>query len=92
MHQSARDPARALIAYRNALKGFKDDPAIYVAAADAAFTLKQPALADSMLERANRLCFRCSGSLRVQATSALARGDSATADSLFARARLLEQP
>lgn len=92
MHQSARDPGRALIAYRNALKGFKDDPAIYVAAADAAFTLKQPALADSMLERANRLCFRCSGSLRVQATSALARGDSATADSLFARARLLEQP
>jgi hypothetical protein len=43
-----------------------------------------------MLGAANRLCFRCSGGLRVEARAARSRGDSATADSLEARARLLE--
>jgi hypothetical protein len=92
MFQTARDPGRAFMAYRSALKAFDQDAAVYVAAADAAFTLHDPRGADSLLERANRICFRCSGLLRHQAASARARGDSATADSLFARARMLDQP
>ena len=53
---------------------------------------QRPALADSLLELANRICFRCTGAIRVQAAAARARGDTATADSMLARARLLEQP
>jgi hypothetical protein len=91
MLQSARRPEQALEAYRVAIAAFPHDVTIYMAAADAAFTLGQPRLADSMLQTANRLCFRCAGGLRVEARAARSRGDSATADSLEARARLWEQ-
>jgi hypothetical protein len=90
MFQSARQPERALEAYRVAMGAFPSDVTLYMAAADAAYTIGQPLLADSMLGAANRLCFRCSGGLRVEARAARSRGDSATADSLEARARLLE--
>ncbi len=91
MYQTLRDPEHALRAYRTSLAIFDRDANTYVAAADAAFTLGRPALADSMLEGANRICFRCTGALRVQAGAARARGDSATSDSLLARARRLDQ-
>ena len=91
MYQTLADPEHALRAYRTAIAIFDRDANTFVAAADAAFTLQRPALADSMLERANRICFRCTGALRVQAEAARARGDSATADSMLARARRLEQ-
>ena len=48
---------------------------------------QRPALADSLLQRAEQLCFRCSGYYRFQAGAARSRGDAATADSLLARAR-----
>jgi len=92
MFQNARQPARALEAYRVSMQTFALDASVYVAAADAAYTLGRPALADSMLGLANQVCFRCAGALRVQARSARGRGDTATADSLDARAAQLDKP
>jgi hypothetical protein len=92
MFQTAGQPGRALEAYQVAMQAFPHDAALYVAAADAAFTLGRPALADSLLERANRICFRCSGALRVQARSARGRGDGPTADSLEGRAIRWDRP
>jgi hypothetical protein len=91
MYQMARDPEHALRAYRTAIAIFDRDANTYIAAADAAFTLQRPVLADSMLEFANRICFRCTGALRLQGAAARARGDIGTADSLLARARRLEE-
>ncbi len=58
---------------------------MFIAGADAAFTLGRPRLADTLLVRAEQLCFRCSGYYRTQALAARSRGDSAVADSLLAR-------
>lgn len=87
LYQSRRRPDRALAAIRHATRTFDRDPTLFIAGADAAFTLGQPALADSMLVRAEQLCHRCFGYYRTQALAARARGDSAVADSLLARAR-----
>ncbi len=85
--QNARDPVRALDAYRHAVAIFDRDPSVFVGAADAAFTLGRPGLADSLLARADRLCLRCGDYLRVQARAARSRGDTATADWLVTRAQ-----
>ena len=87
LYQSHRDPERALAAIRIATRIFDRDPSLYVAGADAAFTLGRPRLADSLLADAERFCYHCWGSYRTQALAARSRGDSATADSLLARAR-----
>lgn len=91
LFQTVRDPGRALGAYRVALQAFDRDANVYVGAADAAYTLQQEAVADSLLGMANRFCFRCTGALRVQASSARQRGDTATAAWLLERARLIDQ-
>jgi protein O-mannosyl-transferase len=83
--QSSGAPRRALDAYQTAVRIYDRDPTLFIGAADAAFTVGRPALADSLLQRAERLCFRCVGYYRFQAAAARARGDSATADSLLAR-------
>lgn len=82
MFQTAKDPARALEAYRVALQAFDRDPNVYVAAADAAYTLGQKAAAESLLATA----YWYSGAARVQASSARQRGDTATATWLLERA------
>jgi len=87
LFQSHRDAARALDAFRTAARIFDRDPSIYVAGADAAFALGRAALADSLLTRAEQLCYHCGGLYRTQALAARARGDSAVADSLLRRAR-----
>lgn len=87
IYQSHRQPERAMAALRIAARSFDRDPALYIAGADVAFTLHQPALADSLLARAEQLCRRCLGYYRTQALAARARGDSTVADSLLARAR-----
>ena len=87
LYQSHRQPERALAELRTAMRTYDRDPTLFIAGADAAFTLGQPRLADSMLVRAEQLCFRCAGSYRTQALAARSRGDSAVADSLMARAR-----
>jgi len=88
--QSAGLPLKALAAYQVAAGIYDRDPTTFVGAADAAFTLHQPALADSLLVRAEQLCFRCTGYLYTQAAAARSRGDTVVADSLLAHARSWE--
>ncbi|HEY3220531.1 MAG TPA: hypothetical protein VGJ80_07365 [Gemmatimonadales bacterium] len=83
--QSHRQPARALDALRHAMATYDRDPSLFIAGADAAFTLGRPSLADSLLVRAEQLCYRCPGYYRTQALAARSRGDSTVADSLLAR-------
>jgi len=87
IYQSHRQPAQALGALREAAKIYDRDPTLFVAAADAAITLGRPRLADTLLMRAELLCFRCPGYYRTQALAARSRGDSTVADSLLARMR-----
>jgi hypothetical protein len=87
IYQSHREPARALAALREAVRIYDRDPTLFVAGADAALTLGDSRLADSMLARAEQLCYRCPGAYRTQALAARSRGDSAVADSLLARIR-----
>lgn len=87
---SARHPDRALEALRRAIAIYDRDAAVYVAAADAAFTLGRPALADSLLALGDRWCTRCTNLYRVQARAAYSRGDRATAEWLLGLARRIE--
>ena len=87
IYQSHRQPERALAALHEAVRIYDRDPTLFIAGADAALTLGNSRLADSMLARAELLCYRCSGSYRTQALAARSRGDSAVADSLLARMR-----
>jgi hypothetical protein len=87
LYQSRGDAGRALDAFRIAAGTFDRDPSVYLAGADAAYTLGRPALADSLLVRVEQLCYRCAGYYRAQARAARARGDSAVADSLLKRVR-----
>ena len=87
LYQSRGDAARALESFRIAARTFDRDAATYVASADAAFKLGRPALADSLLTRAEQICYHCWGLYRTQALAAQARGDSAVADSLRRRVR-----
>ncbi len=81
---SHRQPARSLDAVRISARAYARDPAIYITGADAAFTLGQYQVADTMLANLEQLCYRCEGYYRIQSLAARARGDSATADSLLA--------
>ena len=85
IYQSHRQPAQALAALREAAKIYDRDPSLFVAAADAALTLGRPRLADTLLMRAEELCYHCPGYYRTQALAARSRGDSAVADSLLKR-------
>jgi protein O-mannosyl-transferase len=87
LYQSHRQPDRALAALRIASRTYDRDPSLFIAGADAALTLGQSRLADSLLSRAELLCSRCPGYYRTQALAARSRGDSAVADSLLARMR-----
>src|SRR6266540_3739054 len=87
IYQSHRQPAQALGALREAAQIYDRDPSLFIAAADAAFTLGRPRLADTLLVRAELLCSRCPGYYRTQALAARSRGDSTVADSLLSRIR-----
>src|SRR2546425_2554916 len=87
LFQSAGQAAKALAAYQAAARIYDRDPTVFVGAADAAFSLGRPTLADALLIRVDQLCFRCTGYLYVQAVAARSRGDSATAGWLEGRAR-----
>ena len=91
--QGARQPERALEYYQRAFSIYPQDSRLLIGAADAAFALGRPALADSLLRQAEQLCRElCVTSLRNQANAARARADAAAADSLLARAVRLESP
>lgn len=78
-------PRRALEDYRRAFAIYDRDPRSLFGAADAAFALRDPALADSLLAETAPLCGACRAHYLSQAAVALARGDSAVAESLLAR-------
>ncbi len=84
--QGAGETAKALEDYHTAALIYDRDPMLYVGAADAAFTLGRPQLADTLLRRAEQLCVRCEGGYRFEAAAARSRGDSAVAESLLGRA------
>lgn len=89
--QRSGNAERALAAFLVALRIERRNAQIYMAAADAAFTLGRNRLADSLLNEAERACHRCLGNYSQQARAARGRGDTLTADSLSARAARLER-
>ncbi len=88
--QHAGKTEQALRGFRLAIAAYDREPMVFVSAADAAFTLGRPRLADSLLLGAVRRCGRCVGQFRFQVAVARSRGDSAVADSLLVR--LAEAP
>lgn len=82
----SRQPEKALESFRHAAELYQRDQRVYLAAADAAFTVKRPALADSLLRQADEICPHCPASYANQAGAARLRGDSASADSIDAHA------
>lgn len=81
-----RQTDNALTAFLHATELYQHDQRVYLAAADAAFTLKRPTLADSLLQIADQICPQCPASYANQVGAARLRGDSASADSLAAHA------
>jgi hypothetical protein len=84
------EPKKALAAMQVAIGIFDRGHSTYVAAAAAAFSSGRPDLAHEFMRRADQLCVGCPVGYRTEAAAARARGDTATADSLVAHARLLE--
>ncbi|MEX2157397.1 MAG: hypothetical protein WD773_11245 [Gemmatimonadales bacterium] len=85
--ERAGELEKALGYLRIAIGQSARDARPFYAAADLAFTLGRPALADSMLARADALCDRCAAYYEARAARARARGDSATAQWLLEKAR-----
>jgi len=92
VYLSARQPDKALAAFRIAERIYDKMPWIYVTGADAAFDLGRSGTADSLLGKLDKLCYRCDHYYRFEAGAALARGDTATADSLLTRAAKIMRP
>lgn len=82
----ARRTDQALASFLRSTELYQHDQRVYLAAADAAFALKRPTLADSLLQIADRICPQCPASYANQVGAARLRGDSASADSLAAHA------
>jgi hypothetical protein len=66
-------------------------PRPFVLGAHAALKLRRPALADSLLERADRLCVPCRGLYEAHIAAARLAGDTAVADHLAAHLRRLNR-
>ena len=81
-----RQTDKALTAFLRSTELYQRDQRVYLAAADAAFTLKRPTLADSLLAVADQICPQCPASYANQVGAARLRGDSASADSIAAHA------
>ncbi len=79
----AHQTAKAVAAFRTARAIYDRLPWLYMWGADAGFASHNPALADSCLVLLERLCRGCDYYYRVEAAVALARADSAVADSLL---------
>jgi hypothetical protein len=78
-------PVEALEAFRVATRIYDRVPPVFLQGADAAFTLGMSRLADSLLARMEQLCDRCQFYYQYEAGIALARGDTAVADSFLVR-------
>lgn len=89
IYLAEHQPEKALEAFRDATAIFDRVPPVFLQGADAAFAVGKPQLADSLLARMEQLCYRCLYYYQYEAGTALARGDSAVAESLLVRARRL---
>jgi hypothetical protein len=89
IYLAEHQPAKALEAFRDATAIFDRVPPVFLQGADAAFALGKPQLADSLLNRMEQLCYRCLYYYQYEAGTALARGDSAVAESLLVRLKRL---
>ncbi|HXJ31474.1 MAG TPA: hypothetical protein VNG35_12585 [Gemmatimonadales bacterium] len=86
------EPAKALDAFRLSTAIFDRVPPVFLQGADAAFAVGQPRLADSLLDRMEQLCYRCLYYYQYEAGTAVARGDTAVAESILVRLRRLSGP
>jgi len=82
-------PEEALDQFRIAATRAPGAPKLLTLGADAAFALGRSRLADSLLGEIDRICDRCPFYLDFEARSALARGDTAVADSFRVRMSVL---
>jgi hypothetical protein len=85
LYLNAHQPAKAVGAYRLAASIYDRLPWLYMWGADAALTDGNRSLADSALERLERLCNRCDYYYRFEANAARARGDTDVASAIMAR-------
>jgi len=92
IYLAEHQPAKALDAFRQSTAIFDRVPPVFLQGADAAFAVGKPQLADSLLARMEQLCYRCLYYYQYEAGTALARGDSAVAESLLIRMRRLGGP
>ncbi len=79
-------PEQALAEFRAAAQITTNAPKLLLVGADAAFTLGKPRQADSLLARLDAICVRCPFYYEFAARAALARCDTAVADSFRIRA------
>lgn len=79
----ARKYVRALESFRRAGDIYPTDARVHLAGAHMAYVLNRPALADSLLARADSACPRCPMAYRNQASAARMLGDSAAAEYLL---------
>jgi hypothetical protein len=85
MYLTGHQPAKALEAYRRATEIYDVTlPWLQIQGAEAAWETGRAALADSLLDRVDKVC-KCDGFYRYEASVARARGYPAAADSFAAR-------
>jgi len=86
MYLTGHQPAKALEAYRRATEIYDVTlPWLQIQGAEAAFATGRHALADSLLDRVDRVCQPCDFYYRYESSVARARGYAAAADSFAAR-------
>ena len=85
MYLTGHQPAKALEAYRRATEIYNVTlPWLQIQGAEAAWETDSAALADSLLDRVDKVC-KCGGFYRYEASVARARGYPTAADSFAAR-------
>jgi predicted Zn-dependent protease len=93
LYLNAHQPGKALEAFRRSVSIYDATlPWVYVTGAEAAISSGLPLTADSLLSRLERLCTQCEHYYRYEAAAALARGNTAAADTFAARARRAALP
>jgi hypothetical protein len=92
IYLAEHQPAHALDAFRQSTAIFDRVPPVFLQGADAAFAVGKPQLADSLLDRMEQLCYRCLYYYQYEAGTAVARGDTAVAESILVRLRRLSGP
>ncbi len=92
MYLTGHQPAKALEAYRRATEIYNVTlPWLQIQGAEAAWETGQAVLADSLLDRVDKVC-KCDGFYRYESSVARARGYPTAADSFAARAGKAPHP